>query len=137
MEVALTAAPQEYTRPWSVGSTNHVGGTPALSSEYDIGREHERLCERVAELEAGTAERVVADALLLERITVLESKSHHHSEPEPDPEPDPEEQEEAEEEAEEAEEQEEPEPEPEPEQEPVAEVPPERKHLLHRLVWSR
>jgi len=108
-----------------------------LSSEYDIGREHERLCERVAELEAGNADRQVADALLLERITVLESRSHHHSEPEPDPEPDPEEQEESEEEAEEAEEEsEEAEEEPEPEPEPVAEVPPERKHLLHRVIWS-
>ena len=104
-----------------------------MSSEYDIGREHERLCERVAELEAGNADRQVADALLLERITVLESTSHHHSEPEPDPEPDPEEQEESEEEAEEESEEAE---EPEPEPEPVAEVPPERKHLLHRVIWS-
>jgi hypothetical protein len=104
-----------------------------LSSEYDIGREHERLCERVAELEAGNADRQIADALLLERITVLESRSHHHSEPEPDPEPDPEEQEESEEEAEEESEEAE---EPEPEPEPVAEVPPERKHLLHRVIWS-
>ena len=109
-----------------------------MSSEYDIGREHERLCERVAELEGQLSDRGVADALLLERITVLESTSHHHSEPTPDPEPDPEEEDESEEEAEEAEEEsEEAEEEPEPEPEPVAEVPPERKHLLHRVIWSR
>jgi cell division protein FtsN len=100
---------------------------------FELGIAHEKLHERVCELEAQNEERRVADALLLERITVLESKSHHHSEPEPEPEP-----EEEEEEEEETEEQEEEvtEEEPEPEPEPVAEVPPERKHLLHRVVWG-
>ena len=103
-----------------------------MSSDYDIGREHERLCDRVAELEAEQAEHKVAEALLLERIAVLESWGHHHSEEptpmeEPEPEPEPEPEEEPEEEQEE--EQEEP--------APMAEVPPERKHLLHRVIWSR
>ena|SRR5215467_1011956 len=103
---------------------------------FEIGVAHQQLCDRLSELEVHEEERRLADALLLERIQVLESRSHHHSEPElveqdpepalePEPEPEPEE------------EPEEEEAEPEPEPEPIAEVPPERKHLLHRVIWSR
>jgi len=104
---------------------------------FEIGVAHQQLCDRLTLLEGRDADRQLADALLLERIQVLESASHHHSE---DPEPQEEEhQEEVEEEQEEQEENDEviPETEPEPEEEPVAEVPPERKHLLHRVIWSR
>lgn len=107
---------------------------------FELGIAHEKLCERLSELEASEAERRLADALLLERIQVLESRSHHHSEPEPEPEEESEEEEETEEEKQEEEEageeihEEAPDPEPEPE--PVAEVPPSRKHLLHRVVWG-
>lgn len=97
---------------------------------FEIGVAHQQLCDRLSEMERQAEERRLSDALLLERIQVLESSAHHHSEPEPEPEPEPEE--EVEEEQEEVAEEE-----PEPEPEPVAEVPPERKHLLHRVIWSR
>ena len=100
---------------------------------FELGIAHQQLCDRLSELEVKEEERRLADALLLERIQVLESSAHHHSEPEPEPEPEDEPEEEEIEDTPEPE----PEPEDEPEPEPVAEVPPERKHLLHRVIWSR
>ena len=96
---------------------------------YDHGKEHAELCRRVDELEAELAERRLADGLLLERLAVAESRLHDH----PVEEPEEEEEEEAEEEEVSLPEAEE---ESEPEIESVAEVPPERKHLLHRTVWG-
>jgi len=79
-------------------------------------------------MEAELADRRLADGLLLERITVMESKLHDHPVEEPAEEPPAEE--EVEEEVGLAE------PEVESEPEPIAEVPPARRHLLHRMVWG-